>query len=94
MIKAYGEITGTQLVHEGRAALHGLNINTDGENDLAVVVRDSTGADGKALWRQVLKGGDGTGGVVFASQGLAVERGIFVEMITQGAGSVNVYYRL
>lgn len=94
MIKVHGEITESALVHDGRAALHGLNFNTDGVNDLAVTVHDAKSASGKVLWRQTLKGPDCTGGVVFAAHGLAVEHGIYVNLATSGAASANVFYRL
>lgn len=94
MIKAHGETGQSALIHEGKATLHGINVNTDKTNDLTVTVFDNTQADGKILWRQTVVGTDVTGGAFFAAQGIAVEKGIYIRIETEGAGTANVYYRM
>lgn len=93
MIKAHGEIAESALIHDGAATFHGLNINTDGFTDVTATVYDGTSGNGKAVWRQTVRGQDNTGGAFFAAQGIAVETGVYV-LIDGENCTVNAYYRV
>lgn len=94
MIKAEGEMTASGLVHQGRTELHGIIVNTDGVNDVSVVVYDNTAPSGKVVWRQTVKGDDHTGGAFFAAKGIALDVGLYLKLTSVGVGRANAYYRL
>lgn len=86
------EKSGPDDIFTGRGVLYGLNINTDGVNDVTVICYDSLDASGKIIWKHFVAADTMTDGFLLTNMGILCTTGLYVSIVG-GTPSVVVLYR-
>lgn len=86
-----GDFTGSYLVYAGSGVLKKVIINTDGTNDVTLILRDSlTASAGRAVWRGTCLGSSKT---CIDNLNAAFTTGLYGNVTTSGTAIYNMEYR-
>ena len=84
--------TSDGTIATGKAILAGLQIITNGTNDVTVIVYDNTSAAGTEVFKQTVTGTDDSIPYTLPDGGIRCKNGIYVDVSGTG-GQYIVFYR-
>jgi len=86
-----GEKSASELIFTGPCNLCSILVNTDGTNNVTVIVYDNTAASGKIVRRFAVKGTENYGGTILKFP-VDMAIGIYISMVGVGGSYIVDYF--